>query len=213
MGKLLRTRTCPTHKMQGWAQTIHGRIISPQIIYDQSNSRIPPFSASLFYRKKIGPKPNLPKPYRSVVWTVHFVWTSLVRYTVDGAACNNVVCRFSSVSKSHSTFDQCSSRLESSMDDRRLHVPAWICLYRGRNDPDNRLQQRNMAQPTSRLPRYKHFTYETRNSAIAKGPRNALRQLKSCHLLHSCTKKIHSGRHSVSKQTPNLPGIVFLLAN
>jgi len=29
---------------------------------------------------------------------------------------------------------------------------------------------------------------KTRNSAIAEGPRDALRQLKACQLLHNCTK-------------------------
>jgi len=30
--------------------------------------------------------------------------------------------------------------------------------------------------------------HQTRSSAIAEGPRDALFQLKSCQLLHSCTK-------------------------
>ena len=32
------------------------------------------------------------------------------------------------------------------------------------------------------------------SSAIAEGPRDALSQLKSCQLLHNCTKKSHLTR-------------------
>jgi len=34
-------------------------------------------------------------------------------------------------------------------------------------------------------------TETTRSSATAEGPRDALCHLKSCQLLHSCTKKSH----------------------
>jgi len=43
------------------------------------------------------------------------------------------------------------------------------------------------------------YNINTRSSAIAEGPRDALCQLKYCQLLHSCTKKSHLKRLAVGE--------------
>jgi len=51
-------------------------------------------------------------------------------------------------------------------------------------------QQIHTIITTQRKKRYitKILVWKTRSSAIAERPRDALYQLKSCQLLHSCTK-------------------------
>jgi len=54
------------------------------------------------------------------------------------------------------------------------------CIADRHHSNQRRLPRQNVAAAVSN---------KTRSSAIAEGPRDALRQLKPCQLLHNCTKK------------------------
>jgi len=50
-----------------------------------------------------------------------------------------------------------------------------------------------------------HRQLQTSSSDIAEGPRDALRQLKSCQLLHNCTKITFDYKHCPFMWYKNMP--------